>query len=181
MESQIIDTSYNTHSSMSQNDYYNNTSALQIRLDTKQIIEDIELFLRGAKVVVIDDGQGNLVSKRVEMGHNKANDKGIQAILNYVSMIVNPQVVQGNFDKDFYEYFIQEKNVELVEMLIDNLYNWDIKEDDINPITDTIINMVIPFLSRCIGNKERDSYANTIKTVESNTIQPRQSGFNIMK
>jgi hypothetical protein len=181
MTGEIIDTSYNAHSSAANNEYYNNTSALQIRLDTKQIIEDIELFLRGAKVVVLDDGQGNIVSKRVEMGHKKANDRGIQAILNYISMIINPQVVQGNFDKEFYEYFIQEKNIELVEMLTDNLYNWEVQEDDINPIVDTIMNMVIPFLSRCIGNKERDSYANTIKTVESNTIQPQRSGFNIMK
>lgn len=181
MNENIIDSSYNTNTSQSQNDNFNNISALQIRLGTREIIEDIELFLRGAKVIVIDDGEGNIISKRVNMGFQKANDKGIQAVLNYVSMIINPQVVQGNFNQEFYEYFIYEKNIELSEMLIDNLYNWDINEDDLNPITDTIMNMVIPFLSRTINNKERDSYANTIRTVESNTIQPRTQGFNILK
>src|SRR3972149_12010908 len=92
------ETSFNT--STSNNAGYNMASALQIRLDSKSIIEDIEIFLRGVKTIITQDTSGNLKKTVVKYGKAKANDLGIQAVINYISAIINPQVVQGNFPSE---------------------------------------------------------------------------------
>lgn len=178
---EVVDTSYNTSSYQSSNSGFQNISALQIRLDTQPILENIELFLKGVKIVTYNDGNGNFTTRQEETKYKKANEQGIQAILSYLTAIFNSQVVQGNFTEERFEYFIMEKNIELTELIIDNAYNWEIKEDDANLIIDTIVSMIYPFMSRTINNKERDSYSNTIKSVESNTINPPKSSFPLFK
>ena len=165
-------------STTSNNQYYTSSTALQIRLDTTMLMENIELFLRGAKIVVEqDEATGKITTKRVSLGEAKANDRGIQSILNWMQLMLNPQVVQGNFPTDnsgqssMYEQYIYYARIDLSESLIVNCYNWEILDEDIDVIIDSIMNAIEPFMTRLIGNKERESYDATIKHLESNTIQ----------
>jgi hypothetical protein len=156
------------------NRYYTAASALQIRLDTRQILDDIELFLRGARIVVEQDGkQGRITSRKVKVGDPKANDLGVQSIMNVVTAVINPQVVQGNFTEEQWQDYVYQFHMNFSTNIVNNSYNWEIDDDDIDLIIDFIMPLVEAFTSRLIENKERDSYGDTIKTIESNTL-PRQ-------
>lgn len=159
---------------------FDNSSALQIRLDCKDLLEQIEFFLRGLEPNTYWDDKTNQWQQRlIPMGEAKANKRGIQALLNYCRALINPQVVQGNYKEDRYIDFIIEKRIEIARMLFVNFYDWELKYDDaIAEITDFIMNMVEPFLSRTIDNEERLSYAQTIRTNETNTLASR-GGFNL--
>lgn len=180
MGMQQIETSYNTNTSSNQG--FNQGSALQIRLETSQIIENVEMFLRGAIIIVEQDEKGRISTKRVDRGLKKANDLGIQTILNYLQLILNPQVVQGNFPVDSpghstaYEDYIYDKRVDLTEMLVLNCYNWEIMDEDIDGIIDSVMSIITPFMTRLIDNKERESYETTIKHSESNTLREGEKG-----
>ncbi len=167
-----------TSQTMEQNKYYTAATALQIRLDTQPIINDIELFLRGARLIIKQDEDGRMYTEKVPIGSPKANDLGIQAILNFVTAFLNPQVVQGNFDKDMWQSYVYEQHVNLTTNIVVNCYYWAIIDEDIDVIVDFIMSMVVPFTSRLIDNKERESYAETIKSFETNnTSQQQNHGF----
>lgn len=157
---------------------YNNNSALQVRLNTDPILEKVELFLRGGKYIHTQTDDGTIITKFIEQGKAKANDEGTQSIINKLGAVFNSQTVQGNFSQEEYENYIEEININLVKAIIINCNKWGIKDDDIDYITDFIMEAVIPFMSRTKDNEERKSYGDTIKTVENTTVQNQQKrGF----
>ena len=170
-----LESSYNT--STSSNKGYNASTALQIRLETTQLIENIEMFLRGALLVVEQDDNGRITTKKIERGMPKANDLGIQSILNWIQLILNPQIVQGNFPVDspshssMYEDYIYNVRVDITSMIIINCYNWEIIDEDIEMIIDSIMNAIEPFMTRLIDNKERESYSDTIRHEEHSSMR----------
>lgn len=177
--------SFNT--SFGNNGGYSSASALQIRLDNQIIIENIELFLKGSKLIAREDSKGKVTTQTLRVGLPKANDIGISAILNYVQSMINPQVVQGNFPinnagrSPMYDSYVYECHVDMATFMVINCYDWEIVDEDIPVICDFIMKLVIPFISRLIDNKERESYESTIRHVESNTIREgnESKGFNL--
>ena len=158
--------------SASNNQGFDSATALQIRLDTSKVLQDIENFLRGLEENYYwNTDAGSYQPRLIKSGMPKANARGIQAILNYCRSLINPQVVQGNYDEIRYLEFVIEKRIELVENILVNLYNWECSESDVNEVVDFIMNLAEPFLSRMVDNKERESYAQTIRTMESNRVQ----------
>lgn len=178
-----IESSYNM--TTSNNQQFTNMTALHIRLDTQSVMENTELFLKGAKILVFQDENGNISQRMVKTGIGKANEDGIRTLLSWLNLIVNPQNVQGNFpvdgagQSDMYERYIEEKRIELTVAIIVNQYYWDIRDEDIDNIVNSIMSWVEPFLTRLIGNEERKSYDNTIKHLESNTV--KEQGKNQLK
>jgi hypothetical protein len=173
MGDQPIEQSYNQATSIS-SVAYAQASALQIRLSVTEIIENIEAFLTGTKTIVYRDPKtGQPVVKKETTKNRIATEDGIRKILNYVSAIVNPQVVQGNFPSDgahhstIYEGYIYEVHTELAVFLVNNQINWCIRDADLDVIIDFIMKLVIPFMTRLIDNKERESYETTLKHVEN--------------
>ena len=172
-----IESSYNT--TTANNRGYDSASALQIRLDTTTIIENVEMFLKGSKLTVYQDEKG-IHTKKVNTGTPKANDAGIQSILNWLQLILNPQVVQGNFPSDgkghspMYDDYIYWTRINLSNDVIENCYSWAVSDSDIDGIINSIMNIVEPFMTRLIDNKERESYEHTVKHLEHNTL--RESG-----
>ena len=160
------------------NRYAATANALQLRLDTQPLLDNIEVFLRGGKIIVEQDKKGRIVSRRVTMGDPKANDLGIQSIINIVGSIINPQAVQGNFDVDQYDNFIYGFHINLATNIIANSPNWKIDDKDIDVIVDFIMPLVETFSSRLIDNKERESYSDTIKHIEGET---KGGGFGMFK
>jgi hypothetical protein len=163
------ETSFNTtsnRSSLSAAQY----TALMIRLDTKPIIEDIELFLKGEVITIKQDGNGNVTTEnRLIAGARKMNDKGISTILNKVQAMINTQTVQGNFDDIEFEDYVIRVHQELACTIMLNMHEWEISEGDYEEICDFVMNLVEPFISRLKDNKERESYADTIKHFESHS------------
>lgn len=145
------------------------SSMLQIRLDTKEIIQTIEIYLKGEKIdYVMDEASNSFKPIKVKIGDAKCNPNGIHSILNWIQMIINPSVVQGNYASDQtgyskqYEDFCYYCQVELGCYLIMNLNRFDIEEFEYQGIIDSIMNIVRPFMTRLIDNEERKSY-NTLK------------------
>ncbi len=156
------------------NAYYQNTSALQIRLDTEQMLKRIELFLRGKIETQYATEDGKIMSQVMKIGKPFANEIGVQGILRKISMIINPQIVQGNFDRERYDDYIEEVNMDLVDAIVINQYEWEVQSSDVQDIIDSIMHSIIPFMSRLIDNKERESYSTTLKTLESIGTQQQQ-------
>jgi len=164
----------------SNNGGFEGASVLQVRLDTQPIIQEIEFFLRGKEINTwVDPDTGRAIEKLENSGEPKANKRGIQAVLNYCRSLINSQVVQGNFTKEQYYFdFIKEKRIELAQRLTINYYDWELpSEDVITEIVDFIMNLIEPFLTRLIGNKERDSYTHTMRTQETNTLSKGKGLF----
>lgn len=162
-------------------DAYNNigfqmAGALQIRLSTKELLNDIYFHLSGTSVKSEIDDKGRPVSKLVVDSEPIANELGIRRIMNHIRGIINPQVVQGNFDDERYGNYLKNHRMALVQNLLLNITRYGIHADDINGLMDHIFSMIEPFLSRTLGNKERESFAQTIKSVESNTNQFKAGG-----
>lgn len=155
---------------------FNDFNTIRIRLDTQPLLDQVEVFLRGGRVITEQNQEtGELNTRFLSTGVPKANDGGIQSILNWISATINPQTVQGNFFVERktgisrkYDDYIEEYHIELVTMIINNVYNWGINDDEIDGIVEFIMLLVIPFMSRLIANKERDSYTETMKSSETN-------------
>lgn len=156
---------------------------IRLRLDTKDILQSIEVFLRGEKIEYTMDESGQIVTLKTKIGEAKANPKGIASILNWISLTINPHVVQGNFPSNGagyskeYEDFCYYFQVELGNYLMLNIYNFNIDESEYQGIIDSVMNIVRPFMTRLLDNKERESYFQTLKTQESSNTMSR--GFSL--
>ena len=167
---------------MSSNDNYTNVSALMIRLDTRPILDDFELFLRGKRQIVHKNSDGSYKIESINVGKRKANDLGIQALVNRVCLILNTAIVQGNYKLEKYNFEISQIRQSIATTLMVNLYKWGIEEDDYQEIIDSIMTAIKAFLSRLIENKERDSYDKTLRTFESSSINDNsKSNFGFVR
>lgn len=160
------------------NQNYNNQSALQIRLDTKELLENLKLSLSGKYPQAYGKEDGTIGIQVVSIGEPRCNDKGLQALTSFVSNFINTQVVQGNFiDEEMYYLQIDYLEDSLRSKLIINAPYWDIRDEEIKGIYDEILALVSMYLSRLLFNEERGSYADTIRTTENNTISNGNNGF----
>lgn len=162
----------------SNNSMFVSESVMRYRLDTRDVLADIEMQLRGQQITYERDSEGAIVEKVVSIGKEKMNTIGIQSIMSYLRSLLGPHTVQGNFDQEGYDDLIMEIDVYLSENVMANLYNWGIKIDDYNHILDTVVTTLRLFLSRTIDNKERESYASTMRSVESNRYE-KSGGFSL--
>jgi len=166
-------------------DYDSNYKTVEIRLNIQKLITSIEIFLRGGKTVFVYDENKKLQEEYIPSGIKKCNDLGVQTLLNWITGTVNAQVVQGNFiintktgKSDDYDNYIEEYNKELANLVILNIYDWDMNESDAEGVINFIMLLIIPFMTRLIDNKERESYYQTMRSVETNSTQtPKGLGF----
>jgi len=155
----------------------NDSSVLQIRLNADYVLNNFKIFLTGEVQTVVYDKDGNPKIQTEQLAEAKANKEGIQFLLSYAQTVINAQVVQGNFSFDQYENYISEIHDGLIVNLMNNLHKWGVSEDNYESIIDEFMNLVQPFISRLINNKERESYAATLKTVESSNIAQSRTGL----
>lgn len=143
-----------------------NTSALQLRLDTQQLLTDIELFLKGQRSLIQKDDVGRLVEVNTKIGEPLVNEKGVQGLMAFISMVINPHTVQGNYKEEKYTNECANIREELAQIIVDNRNHWDLSSYHMNLVCNSMMNLIKPFLSRLIGNKERESYGQSMKVEE---------------
>jgi hypothetical protein len=178
MQEQIND---NNYSLMTSNEGYNAAGVIQLRLNTEPILDQIHHFLRGtAEYTTIEEIEGQQIPRFVvkQVSEKKANDKGIHAIMGWLRGIFNPQVVQGNFSRADQElnHYLYHLRLDLMDYLMTNLYNFDIKETEYEGIIDMIMSIVKPFFTRTIDDGERKSYSTTMKHSESSSQTTNNKG-----
>jgi hypothetical protein len=161
---------------------YNDYNSMQIRLNTEPLLERYELFIRGERVEYIADEAGNIRQVRIKVSAPKANPQGINEILQWISGILNPQVVQGNFMVDkrgysrAYEDYIFFFRNDFMDYLLTNIYDYEIDEKVIMGLVDQAELVVRPFMTRLINNEERRGFGREIKS-DSTSVLRQKSGF----
>ena len=162
----------NTTQYMADNQPFLQPNIIQFRLDTSEIIQNLQRFLSGVIFVPVTQPDGSTKFEKQKVGESLANEKGTQHIINYVSGLINPAVVQGNYEYQQYENHVCRIHKSITRQLVVNYRAWNMKYEDLEMINDVIMNIVETFLSRLIDNKERDSYGVTMRTQESSRIEP---------
>lgn len=153
---------------------------LKYRLDTEAVLSAIRTYLEGIskETVYAKDEKGQLKAYEQFVSNPKANPEGIHALMSFMQSCVNSPAVQGNFTTEGrYDFYIYEVNVSLVKMIVINCPAWEIADEDIEPICDFIMQLIIPFMSRLINNKERESYMGSLQSQE--TITKDRGGIHI--
>ena len=178
---------FNASTNYANNMGFANATSLQLRLDTTQILRQVEAYLKGERVVLVDsDGNGSLDTKTVWKGKRKVNDEGLQSIMMFLEMILNPSVVQGNFSDtkgktgymQYAEYLCRTR-MDIADYLMKNMKQFGIRDEDYNGVISTIMRTIEAFMTRPLYNEERKNYANTMRSVESLQTNPSKKGLSI--
>lgn len=148
-----------------------NSNLMQLRLDTQDLLDKIQAFLKGEKLEYLQTATG-IVPNLIKMGEAKMNTRGIQSIMAWLTSVLSPMCVQGNFDIDLYYTYIRKFLLSLGYNLVLNSNKWDLADCDIELVYDEIKTTIVPFFSRLIGNKERESYIPTMQMRETVVQKP---------
>ena len=167
-----MDEEFDSGSSISYPGMGYSEDALKLRLDTSGLMESIEMFLRGERVVI----ENNAVVKR-KMGEALANDNGVQTILQILNMIVNKDMVQGNLTEDEINQIVSDVKLDLAWLLMTNVEEYGIKRTNRKYIVRNIERSVKIYLSRTKDNKERESFGMRVQHQSTQTSQKR--GFSL--
>lgn len=166
----------NQQSSGSDNSYYTTATALQIRLNVEPLITQLEMDIRGLRQEWDETTQTVKIRQIGEPLFTK--ETGIQAYLSFIRSIVNTQIVQGNFNEDTYADYLERIRKGLATDLMINRHKYGLPIYHYEGVISLAMNTIEGFLTRPIGDKERQSYANTFKTVESSqTVAGRTGGL----
>jgi len=159
------------------NQAFLNPNIIQIRLDTSEILQRLREFLSG--FVMIPERQNNGETKFVKqnIGDELCNARGVQHLTNYVSGLINPATVQGNYEFGQYQNHVSRIHKSISRQLVSNYHEWGMKYADLEMINDFILNLVEAFLSRLIDNKERESYAQTLRSTENSRLETGGGGL----
>lgn len=141
---------------MSNNAEFTNSSALKIRLQTKETLDDLKRFLKGKQIVVKQDKEsGKTWLEENDLGDPLVNDVGLQAIMARCTALFNSATVQGFYHEDVYDKHIFMLRRTLAYDIALNSTKWGIDESNMHLICNTVLDMAKCFLSRLIDNWER--------------------------
>lgn len=152
---------------------FNTASALQIRLDTQSVIDNFQVYLRGEDVrTIMDPETGEPRQVRLWKGESIVNDNGYQAVMRWLHLVFNPQVIQGNLlDANYFgEYMMNLRKDFFLDMMV-NRKKYGIEIRNIQALSAGFSNCAYLILTRPIFNKERDGMNNTVKVSETNQVQ----------
>lgn len=156
---------------------YNGDSIIKIRLDTQQLLNQIESFLKGQSIQLRQDPNTGLVTEEIiKTGAPLANDKGVHAVLSFASATINSQTVQGNYEWEMWREEVAWCREQLAINIFVNHDDWGISPQNTGLISDVVMNMIKPFLTRLVNNEERKSYSN-YQEVRTNNAPPKKGMF----
>lgn len=148
---------------------YVNASIIKTRLETDTLLSTIKSQLMGETVIIEPDptsptGYKETISKSKEP---LMNETGVLSILSYLRMIINQAGVQGNFSEEQYEQFMYYHRGVLLDTIVSNAPKWGLSSINMRIVYHSICGILEMFVSRLINNKERESYAQTLRSSES--------------
>ena len=146
---------------------YTTDSALKTRLDTTMLKMQILNFLEGKQESIERNHDGNLIVRIKPTGSPMANKIGIQRIMSYIEHFVNAHTFQGNIKEDVWELIIMSARQEFTNNLAKNMHAYGIEENELDLLSDNVMNLITLTSSRPIGNEERKSYVGTVIHSES--------------
>ena len=91
-------------------------------------------------------------------------------MMYFLSSVVDSSTVQGNIEKhDELKMYLFRLHYDLNWNLMSNLYKWEVR--DYNLIIDTVMAQLELFISRTVGNKEREALIPTLRTHEISRVE----------
>lgn len=154
---------------------YHTESIMRYRLDMAELLRDIELYLSGKRIEMAEDSEG-IRENLIQYGEPLMNRRGIQSIIGSLRLLLGPHTVQGNLEKDAYDNLVEEINIYLARDIMINRVYWEVRLEDFPMIVDTIVWTTLLFLSRIIDNKERESYASTVRSIDTTNVKEKSKG-----
>lgn len=162
------------------NDGFTTAGVIQLRLDTAPLLDNLEAYFRGTRIIGYKEQQGAMVAVFGTIGKPKLNEQGVQSLMSWLTPLLSPATVQGNFKTyDDLQGFLCRLEQDLYNYMMINLHKWQISIYEIDGICDMILNTAEPFFSRLLENKERESYSNTMVSKENRTQEA--GGFKLFK
>ena len=179
LEQQQQQQNYNAMQYQMSNQGFNSAGALQIRLDTRSVIENFEIYLRGKDVRTVLDEKGKPKQVTLWEGERIVNDHGYQAVMRWLNLILNSQVIQGNLlDENYFGEYMMNLRKDVALDLMINRIKYGIELRNYEGLVSGFMNCAYLILTRPIFNKEREGMNNTTKVVESMQTHP-SGGWNI--
>lgn len=160
---------------MSENTGYLNDSFTMMRIDARQIIAELEGYYRGKRLTHWRQSNDQYEPVYEKLGEPLMNTQGIQYMMSVLTSLFNPQTVQGNMTDIDIANYLANVHLDLATNLMDKAGDFNISDSDYNTIIDHTMWTAEMFFSRTKDNLERESYAQTHKSVE--TMQEKQGGF----
>lgn len=159
------------------NQQYVNEGVVKLRIDAAPTLEKIQTYLKGKVTTYYRDQDGRLCKEDIQHGEPKVNDEGFQDLMNFMENILNPMTVQGNFDQERLSNYLKDCHDDLNKMIFCNAPAWAIKAKHQPTLTDSLMKFIEPYMTRLLNNLERESYAQTIKSSESSTVEQGKKGI----
>lgn len=154
------------------NDGFTTAGVIQLRLDTAPLLDNIEAYLRGTRVIGYEERNGAMVAVYGTIGKPKLNEIGVQSVMSWLTPLLSPATVQGNFKTyDDLQNYLCRLEIDLYCYLMINNNTFALSLYEIDGITDMIMNTCEPFFSRLLENKERESYAATMISREQRSSE----------
>jgi hypothetical protein len=154
------------------NDGFTSAGVIQLRLDTAPLLDNLEAYFRGSRIIGYEERLGAMVARYGTIGKPKLNEQGVQSLMSWLTPLLSPSTVQGNFKTyDDLQNFLCRLETDLYCYIMINLHKWQVSIYEIDGIVDMIINTCEPFFSRLLENKERESYGLTMVSKETRTQQ----------
>lgn len=150
--------------------------ALKYRLDTAELLDQIEMFLRAERPTI---QEGRVV--KMQMGKALANDAGIQNILQTITLTINRHTMQGNLEDTEVNLIVQDIQRDLAFQLSLKTEEWDIDRDSRRFIVRNITRLAKMVISRTKDNLERESYNMAVQQRDTTEVIPKKSGLGIFK
>ena len=155
------------------NQGFNSASALQIRLDTQSVIDNFQVYLRGKDIRTVMDEKGKPKQVILWSGEPIVNDNGDQAVMRWLNLILNAQVIQGNLlDENYFGEYLMNLRKDIALELMINRHKYGIDIRNYQGLIAGFMNCAYLILTRPLFNKERDGMNNTVKVSETMNTQP---------
>lgn len=123
--------------------------------------------LSGVSYHEVKDGkQWKVVEHKI--GDPRLNDKGVQRVMMFFDLLINPQTVMGNITREELGVILHDVRVNIANSLWINAVDYGLDLKHYNEVIDDIMSCVRLFLTRPIDNKERESDGQSVKVSEIN-------------
>lgn len=157
---------------------FNSASALQIRLDMRDEIQNFQKYLLGLETIVDVDEDGQPVERVIQNGERLVNEKGFQCLMGWISFIMNKHTVMGNFiDDKWYGDYMCDLHKDVWFDLLVNKQKYGIDINMLQPIHSKFMMCARLVLTRPIADKERNGMNNTTKIVENTNTNTASKGL----
>jgi hypothetical protein len=156
------------------NQPYENFTTIQFKIDTQKIQKDLWKFLKGIVSTTEFAPDGTPQEVLLLEGTPQANELGIQSIMSYYLMVVNPHTIQGNLDKEQYKRILYDMQLHLGRQFMTKSLYWGISQEQRKHILYAIMHDSEIILSRPIEDGERKSMAGAMRT-ERHLVQNEET------